>query len=127
MSAIHGAKLGIDAAHYLQNLPHEPLQAAIGGSPLALESYITNSLAEFQKAGVEVEFVFSGLDHGLKLDPFGPSARAAHENDKAFNLYEVGKADLAVKILDDIGIGLPNRIWMLRILTSTRRSQCCYS
>ena len=83
--------IGIDAIYYLENLPEnsrEPLLSALGGFPFELESVIIKHLNELQSAGLKPHFVFNGLDHGVKDDPFGPSITLARANAAAFEIYE---------------------------------------
>lgn len=80
--------IGIDALHYLKNLPQESLLSALGGSPLTLESTITRATNELQKAGLKLHFVFNGLDSSGGDDAAASAATAARLSSEAFNLYE---------------------------------------
>ena len=80
--------IGIDAAYYILNLDKDPLLSALGGSPLAFESTVSNALKHLQNAGLKLHFVFSGLDSGIGSDSLTNSARAAQLGSEAFSLYE---------------------------------------
>lgn len=80
--------IGIDAAHFLRTLPQESLRSALGGAPLTLDSIVIRTTTELQNAGLNLHFVFNGLDSNLASDAFGDSGRAAHLNSEGFKLYE---------------------------------------
>ena len=96
--------IGIDAVYYLQNLPQEPLLSALGGAPLALESIVENAIAELQKYGIQLHFVFNGLDSGFGYDAAVSSARAAQTSHEAFDFYETKRPNEAQKTFRNTGM-----------------------
>ena len=85
---IRGCTIGIDVAHFLDNIPQEALSSALGGTPLALESTVLNTVGALGHAGLKLHFVFNGLASGVGEDSSGRAAKAASLNNNAFKLYE---------------------------------------
>lgn len=83
--------------------PKETVMAAIGGWPLALEAIISKELNDIQSVGLKVHFVFSGLDYGIKDDPFGPSVASWNTIAKGFDLYEKNLATEAIEVFKEAG------------------------
>lgn len=102
LQELSGCRVGIEAADYLAkrilNRPNakEPLVPALGGLPLALQQNVEADLDVFKKDGVEVYFVFSGLDITEKVDPFQQKQEEAAVNANAWNLYDSGQAEASV-------------------------------
>lgn len=92
LSCLKDSVIGIDATYYLENWlspPHkESLLSALGGFPLASETFIIKELQDLQAAGLQPHFVFDGLDFGIKDDPFAQSIASARANAVAFDVYE---------------------------------------
>ncbi|KAL6721581.1 hypothetical protein ACLMJK_000685 [Lecanora helva] len=80
--------VGVDAIHYLRNVPQEALLSALGGNPLTLMSNVIQAITDLQSAGIRLHFVFNGLDSGSEDDAPVSSVRAANLSNEAFNLYE---------------------------------------
>ena len=95
--------VGIDATHYLRTLPQESLLSALGGAPLALESTIVRATRELRKAGLNLHFVFDGLESGVGDDPVVSAATAARFSSEAFNLYEGKRAAEAERSFGNSG------------------------
>ena len=106
ITSLKDSVIGIDATHYLERLlvpSIEPLLSALGGYPLALESTIVKELDVLKAAGVKAHFVFSGLDYGIKDDPFKPSIISALANAQAFQIYENDMANEAINVFRTSG------------------------
>jgi len=93
---LHGAVVGIHAAHYITHLA-ELVHSALGGSPLAFGKKVEEEIRELKDAGVEMHFVFDGLDYGVKEDTLARSEDMNRLNTEAFDLYEAGHAIPAKK------------------------------
>lgn len=99
---LQGARVAIEAAHYLQHriLSHprarEPLVPALGGLPLGMKQYIEEDLNTFESLQIEPWFVFSGLDITKPDDPFQQKQREAGVNTVAWNLYDSNQAEASV-------------------------------
>lgn len=106
LSCLKGGMIGVDAIYYLDTLlraHREPLLSALGGYPLGLEHTISTNLKNLQSAGVQLHFVFNGLEFGVDEDPFSRSTRAADTHASAFNIYEQDQAQDAIRIFKSSG------------------------
>lgn len=92
--------IGIDAAHFLRTLPQEALLSALGGAPLALDTTVSSAVTVLHNAGLNLHFVFSGLESGVEDDLGAKAAYAARLNNEAFNLYEGKQLAQAYKSFD---------------------------
>jgi len=90
---LKGRRIAVDAAYFLSNLGPEGLLSALGGSPLSLGARIADAVIHLQKSGLEVHFIFSGLDDGEKSDPFTVAAASARAVDEGFALYDASSTD----------------------------------
>ena len=92
--------IGIDASYYLESFlapqVKEPLLSALGGFPLALEQSIIKDIKALQTAGLKLQFVFNGLNHGSVDDPFRSSIESARANAAAFKTYDADMANEAI-------------------------------
>lgn len=107
ISCLAGATIGYDATYYLELLlvpAKEPLLSALGGFPLALEQIIARELTDLKTAGITPYFIFNGLEHGTKEDPFTTSIHSALKNQEAFQTYEDDKAKAAIALFRETGI-----------------------
>lgn len=107
LTCLNGSVIGIDALYYLENLlasHKEPLLSALGGFPLALEERILKELGEIQSCGIKLEFVFNGLDWGIKDDHFAASIASARANTTAFDIYEKDQAKEAIAVFRESGL-----------------------
>ncbi|CAG8009254.1 unnamed protein product [Penicillium nalgiovense] len=99
LSALKGAVVGIDAAHYInQHLVNqstrEALLGALGGFPFALRTNIEKELQTFSNLGVATIFVFNGLEFGKKEHRTQPASSRSFE--QAWELYDQQQADQVV-------------------------------
>ena len=103
LEELKGARVGIEAAHYLDhrllNRPRvsEPLVPALGGLPLGFWQHIEEDLNRFAQLEIELFFVFSGLDITRQEDPFQARQAAAAVNLDAWRLYDSHKAEESVQ------------------------------
>ena len=106
LSCLNGSVIGVDGIYYLETLlaaHKEPLLSALGGFPLGLENTVKKELDDMQSSGLQLHFVFNGLEFDIKDDPFGPSLKAAHANAQAFETYESNRAQEAIDIFRTSG------------------------
>ena len=104
-----GPVIGIHASYYLEQFRQpakEPLVAALGGSPLNLETLITTEIKEMQKMGCKFWFFFDGLDCRFDDDsaPFEASISAMDTGAQAFQLYDAGNAVGAIDTFKRSGL-----------------------
>ena len=95
-----GPIIGVDATYYLEELRYavkEPLVAALGGFPMALEAMIARGIKDIESCDCKLYFFFDGLDPGLNETPFQSSAAMATVISRAFSVYEVGDASAAIE------------------------------
>jgi len=97
LTELSGAVVAIEAGFFLKRLlekedglPYEGLVSATGGIPYHLRSFIEDDLEKFKTAGVDVLFVFDGLDAGKKFTPFSQSNNAVEKCGRAWSLYDGG-------------------------------------
>lgn len=90
---LKGRRIAVDAAYFLSNLGPEGLLSALGGSPLSLGTRIADAVTYLQKAGLELHFVFNGLDDGEKSDPFAVAAASMRAVDEGFALYDASSTN----------------------------------
>ncbi|KAJ5199919.1 DNA repair protein (XPGC) [Penicillium cf. griseofulvum] len=107
LSALKGAVVGIDAAHYInQHLVNqstrEALLGALGGFPFALRTNIEKELQTFKNLGVATIFVFNGLEFGKKEQRTQPAASRSFE--QAWELYDQQQADQVVDAFSSAGM-----------------------
>ena len=98
---LRGLKVGIDAEEYLANFlssRKEPLLPALGGLPFSLKLHVDQDLKRFRDAGIEVTFVFNGLDLACVdlVNVLRASNKALETLDTAWRIYDAGRADDAV-------------------------------
>lgn len=107
LSTLKNARVGVDATYYLQQflIPpvKEPLNSALGGFPLGLEATITKELTAIVEAGCQLQFVFDGLDYGIKDSPFAAQNAALAINSQAFEIYEQDRAVEAITVFRNTG------------------------
>ena len=96
--------VGIDAAYFLNSLGPEGVLSALGGSPLSLRARITDAVTHLQNAGLELHFLFNGLDHSSRSDPFAAAAGSTRAVDEGFSLYDASSTDEANKIFKTAGV-----------------------
>ena len=107
LSCLNGSVIGVDALYYLENLlvaNKEPLMSALGGYPLTLEAKIVKELKEIESSGAKLQFVFNGLEWGIKDDHFAASMASARANATAFEIYENDRAQEAIGIFRKSGL-----------------------
>ncbi|KAJ6184600.1 XPG N-terminal [Penicillium mononematosum] len=107
LSALKGAVVGIDAAHYInQHLVNqstrEALLGALGGFPFALRASIEKELQTFSNLGVATIFVFNGLEFGKKEHRTQPASSRSFE--QAWELYDQQQADQVVDAFSSAGM-----------------------
>ena len=106
LTCLKDSIIGVDAAYYLAHFlepSKEPLLAALGGQPFALESAIVRELDDCKAAGFKVHFVFDGLDWGVKDEPFKASISNAFTSTAAFETYEKDMPGEAIKVFRKSG------------------------
>lgn len=105
------SRVGIDAAHYLNNLlenplTREPFLAATGGIPLSLTSRIEQDLRALEKLHIKPVFVFPGLPPSKRLNKNSPQQNATKQMEAvqarrdAWNCYESGRTEQATKLFE---------------------------
>ena len=102
-----GPIIGVDAAYYLEELRYptkEPLVAALGGFPLALDAMIARGIKDIESCGCKLHFFFDGLDFASDESPFAASVHAATVNSRAFSVYEMGNATGAIEHFKHSGL-----------------------
>lgn len=98
---LRGLKVGIDAEEYLAGFlvsRKEPLLPALGGLPFSLKLRVDEDLQRFREAGIEVTFVFNGLEPACRdrANILKASNKASETLDTAWRIYDAGRADDAV-------------------------------
>lgn len=102
-SDMQGAVIGVEATAYLQHMideppAHEPLLAALGGSPIGLKEHIRNELDLWKDNGMKPIFVFEGQSIMGKEDMALRNAKAALvKTQNAWDLYADNQPEEAVK------------------------------
>ncbi|KAI6912685.1 hypothetical protein D0869_08702 [Hortaea werneckii] len=102
LSEFTGTRLAIDAEDYLHTLltnpqTREPLLPALGGLPFALQKHVDESLQGFKDAGIDVVWVFNGLQSESQSGEAVDEWRKASEGlSHAWRVYDEGKGDEAV-------------------------------
>ncbi|KAI4086299.1 MAG: hypothetical protein LQ344_007668, partial [Seirophora lacunosa] len=107
ISTLSDCVIGVDAAYYLEGPAKEPLVAALGGFPLALETSIIREIKDWEAVGIRPHFVFDGLDDGINDDPFGPSVVSARLNATAFETYQIPEPEEAIELFRTSGTPTP--------------------
>ena len=106
LACLKDSIIGVDAAYYLAHFLEpgkEPLLAALGGQPFALESTIIKELDDCKAAGFTVHFVFDGLDWGNQDEPFKASILDSFTSAAAFETYEKDMPSEAIKVFKKSG------------------------
>ncbi|KAL9014581.1 MAG: hypothetical protein Q9173_000765 [Seirophora scorigena] len=103
ISTLSDCVIGVDAAYYLEGPAKEPLVAALGGFPLALETSIVREIKDWEAVGIRPHFVFDGLDDGINDNPFGPSVVSARLNATAFETYQIPEPEQAIELFRTSG------------------------
>lgn len=100
---LRSRKIAIDAEDYLFGIislqpSHEPLLPALGGLPLRLASRVMTDIQNFKDAGIEVEFVFNGLELACRdrASMLADSRKATKILDQAWKDYDDSQGELAV-------------------------------
>ncbi|KAL9098506.1 MAG: hypothetical protein Q9163_005846 [Psora crenata] len=110
---LKGSVIGIDAAYFLKQYIYESVLTALGGSPIALEA-VANAVKNLREAGIELHFVFNGLQYGRVEDPFAGPNFINSQNHAAFLKYEGGQPELARRDFNMLGATIPwITTWML--------------
>jgi hypothetical protein len=108
-SELQNAKLGVEATYYLKRMveeapAHEPLLAALGGSPIALQQHIEDDLDRWKQNGMTPLFVFDGQSVVGKDSMALRSARTAlAKTQNAWELYADNHPSDAVKTFGSSG------------------------
>jgi DNA polymerase III delta prime subunit len=103
LAEMKNAKIGVEATHYLQRMideppAHEPLLAALGGSPIALRQHIEEELDRWKEHQMTPLFVFEGQSTVGKEEIALRNARAAlTKTQTAWELYAENQPSDAVK------------------------------
>lgn len=114
LSSLKGCTLGIDVNHYINSLltaQSEPLVQAIGGFPLAVLDQIDHDTVALKALGITPLFVFDGLPLAISSvdKPFtgasqsASSALAAQNRAQAWDEYDKGNGERAVRQFDEVG------------------------
>lgn len=128
LATLKGSKIGIDANNYIDSVIRangEPLIQALGGFPYTLLEHIAMDLAAFKNHGITPFFVFDGLSvnsqqpvtsdstkRETSIPPAGSTnsssnivsetANILHKRTQAWDDYEKGQAEQAVRGFDQI-------------------------
>lgn len=108
-SEFQNARLGVEATFYLKRMieeapAHEPLLAALGGSPIALRQHIEEDLDRWKQNGMSPLFVFDGQSVVGKDSMALRSARSAlGKTQNAWELYADNHPSDAVKTFGSSG------------------------
>lgn len=100
---LKGSVIGVDASHFYKQFSIEPLLTALGGSPIALKG-ITDAVKSLNDAGIQLHFVFNGLQYMKAQDPFSNSEFINTNNAHAFQQYEGQQSDLGKRAFQDLGL-----------------------
>jgi hypothetical protein len=108
LSVLSDSRLGIDASYYLQQLTdnppsREPLLAATGGLPLALNQRIEADLRALEKLRIKPVFVFPGLLPAKRWKPLHPHVEyneVCRDRRDAWGKYEAGQEEGAIKLFE---------------------------
>lgn len=104
-----GAKIGIEATTYLQQLmeqppTQEPLRAALGGEPIGLRHHIVQDLERWKTHHMTPLFVFEGQSTVGRDETALREAQASlTKMQRAWKLYGENHADEAVKTFGAAG------------------------
>ncbi|WFC99749.1 hypothetical protein MYAM1_002494 [Malassezia yamatoensis] len=104
LSLLKDTRLGIDLSYYLRQLlandeVSEPLAAAIGAQPQAFLSRIERDLRVLDQHRIRPVFVLNGLSPTKRTRPFSYEDRRPGLRQRAWEAYEAGDVDLAIKHL----------------------------
>lgn len=106
---LQNAKLGVEATYYLKCMieeapAHEPLLAALGGSPIALRQHIEEDLDRWKQNGMSPLFVFDGQSVVGKDNMALRNAKTAlSKTQTAWELYADNHPSDAVKTFGSSG------------------------
>ncbi|KAI0664444.1 PIN domain-like protein [Cubamyces menziesii] len=109
LSVLSDSRLGIDASYYLSTLienppSREPLLAATGGLPLALNTRIESDLRALEKYRIKPVFVFNGLLPSRRTKQQQQQqfeqTEACKDRREAWAKYEAGQEDAATKLFE---------------------------
>ena len=114
LNSLKGSTLGIDVNYYINALlqtQSEPLVQAIGGFPLALIDQIEHDVAALKEHNITPLFVFDGLPVAISAvdKPFtgasqsAASALASQKRSQAWDEYDRGHGEQAVRQFDEVG------------------------
>ena len=99
------ACVGIDAEDYIHSLlisnpNREPLSPALGGLPFTLFKRVDEDLEGFREAGIEVIFVFNGLELACRdrASALRESRKAANVLSEAWTTYDNAEGEKAVSM-----------------------------
>ncbi|KAJ5107072.1 XPG N-terminal [Penicillium angulare] len=109
LSALKGAVIGIDAAHYIQQhlvnqSTREALLGALGGFPFALKNNIEKELQTLKSIGIGCIFVFNGLEFGKKDQRIQAQPASVRSFEQAWELYDQQQADQVVDAFSNAGM-----------------------
>ena len=102
--------IGVDASCYLDLIlnenSEEPLKVALGGIPFCLTARIEEDLQAAKDAGVNLVFVFNGLDYVNKSSSGAESAESRRAHEDGWALYMAGDPKETVNVLGKAGYPL---------------------
>ncbi|KAI0676003.1 PIN domain-like protein [Trametes maxima] len=109
LSVLSDSRLGIDASYYLTTLienppSREPLLAATGGLPLALNTRIESDLRALEKLRIKPVFVFNGLIPSRRTKQHQQQQfeqnEACKDRREAWSKYESDQEDAATRLFE---------------------------
>lgn len=102
LQQLEGCRVAIEASHYIQRLPKEPLLPALGGLPFSFRQAVDAELQQFKRHNIEPFFVFNGLESGSQEDELAIADRAASTANHAWDIYLQALAEDAVTKFGEI-------------------------
>lgn len=115
-SDMQNAKLGVEATHFLQHMldeppSHEPLLAALGGTPIGLRHHIEAELDRWAQNGMTPLFVFEGQSTvGKEAMALKNAKVSLVKTNGSWDLYALNQPEEAVKAFGASGKIIPGRI-----------------
>lgn len=100
IDALRGTRLGIDLGEWVRALlaAHpEPLTAAVGGLPLALQAHLTKHIETLVHMHIRPIFVIEGLTPAESHPPFSTEDTRLADRARAWSLYEADQLDHATE------------------------------